>query len=184
MVESSIEVFELTRILLASVHWLFLIEVILRSAFMFIFAMVVMRLLGRRAIHQLNSFDLLLIIALGSAMGDPAMYPDVAVLWSVFAIVSLTVFYRIQTALVNRLPWYEDLTEGKPVRIITDGIINTEEVRKHSLTQDEIFLLLRNSGIRSLGEVETAYLERDGSLCVFNFGAINKNLVCLPSLKI
>lgn len=74
MEDTTIEVFELTRILLASVHWLFLIEIIIRSAFMFIFAMLIMRLLVRKAIHQLNSFDLLLIIALGSALGEPAMY--------------------------------------------------------------------------------------------------------------
>jgi uncharacterized membrane protein YcaP (DUF421 family) len=78
MVNEPIEVFELTRILIASVPWLFLAEVILRSAFMFIFALVIMRLLGRRAVDQLTSFDLLIIIALGSAMGDPMFYPDVA----------------------------------------------------------------------------------------------------------
>jgi uncharacterized membrane protein YcaP (DUF421 family) len=50
-----------------------------------------MRFLGRRAIHQLTSFDLLLIIALGSAMGDPMIYPDVVILWSVFGITSIMV---------------------------------------------------------------------------------------------
>lgn len=84
MVESSIEVFEITRILVADTPWHFLLEVILRSAFMFIFALFIMRFLGRRAIHELTSFDLLLIIALGSAMGDPMIYPDVAILWSVW----------------------------------------------------------------------------------------------------
>lgn len=72
---------------------------------------------------------------------------------------------------MNRFPWYEDLTEGKPVRIITDRIIHTGEIGRHTLTQDEIFLLLRNQGVRSLGEVETAYLERDGSLSVFKLPA-------------
>jgi uncharacterized membrane protein YcaP (DUF421 family) len=169
MAESSIEVFEITRILVADTPWHFLLEVIIRSVFMFIFALIIMRFLGRRAIHQLTSFDLLLIIALGSAMGDPMIYPDVAILWSVFGITSIMVLYRIQNALANRYAWYEDLTEGSPVKIITDGILNSKELKKHTLTQDDIFLLLRNEGIRSLGEIEAAYLERDGSLSVFKF---------------
>lgn len=169
MAESSIEVFEITRILVADTPWHFLLEVIIRSVFMFIFALIIMRFLGRRAIHQLTSFDLLFIIALGSAMGDPMIYPDVAILWSVFGITSIMVLYRIQNALANRYAWYEDLTEGSPVKIITDGILNSKELKKHTLIQDDIFLLLRNEGIRSLGEIEAAYLERDGSLSVFKF---------------
>lgn len=169
MAESSIEVFEITRILIADAPWHFLLEIIVRSAFMFIFALIFMRFLGRRAIHQLTSFDLLLIIALGSAMGDPMIYPDVAILWSVFGIATIMVFYRVQNALANKYSWYEDLTEGSPVKIISNGILDSKELEKHTPTQDDIFLLLRNDGIRSLGEVEVAYLERDGSLSVFRY---------------
>jgi uncharacterized membrane protein YcaP (DUF421 family) len=182
MAESSIEVFEITRILLADTPWHFLAEVVLRSIFMFIFALIIMRLLGRRAIHQLTSFDLLLIIALGSAMGDPMIYPDVAILWSVFGIASIMVLYRIQNALANRFPWYEDLTEGTPVKIISNGNLDSEELKKHTPTQDDLFLLLRNQGVRSLGEVEVAYLERDGSLSVFEFRA-GKQKPGLPTIS-
>lgn len=79
------------------------------------------------------------------------IYPDVVILWSVFGITSIMVLYRIQNALANRYAWYEDLTEGSPVKIITDGILNSKELKKHTLIQDDIFLLLRNEGIRSLG---------------------------------
>lgn len=169
MAEESIQVFEIARILIADSPWLFLAEVILRSIFMFIFALIFMRFLGRRAIHQLTSFDLLLIIALGSAMGDPMIYPDVAILWSIFGILTIMVLYRIQNALANRFPRYEDLTEGSPVKIITNGILDSQELKKHTPTQDDLFLLLRNRGVRNLGEIEVAYLERDGSLSVFKF---------------
>lgn len=182
MVDEPVEVFEITRILLADSPWHFLVEVILRSIFMFIFALIIMRFLGRRAIHQLTSFDLLLIIALGSAMGDPMIYSDVAILWSVFGITSIMVLYRIQNALANRFPWYEDLTEGSPVKIITNGILDSEELKKHTPTQDDLFLLLRNQGVRSLGEVEIVYLERDGSLSVFKCRA-GKQKPGLPTIS-
>jgi uncharacterized membrane protein YcaP (DUF421 family) len=149
---------------------------------MFVFALIFMRFLGRRAIHQLTSFDLLLIIALGSAMGDPMIYPDVAVLWSVFGITSIMILYRIQNTLANRYSWYEDLTEGSPVKLITNGILDSKELEKHTPTQDDIFLLLRNEGVRSLGEVEVAYLERDGSLSVFKYRA-GKQKPGLPTIS-
>jgi len=182
MAEEPIQVFELARILIADTPWHFLAEVIVRSFFMFIFALIIMRLLGRRAIHQLTSFDLLLIIALGSAMGDPMIYPDTAILWSVFGITTIAVLYRIQTALVNRFPRYENFSEGMPLRIIKNGILDEKQVEKHTPTQDEIFLLLRNKAIRSLGEIETAYLERDGSISIFKFPA-DKRKSGLPTIS-
>jgi uncharacterized membrane protein YcaP (DUF421 family) len=103
MAESSLEVFKITRILVADTPWHFLLEVIIRSAFMFIFVLIIMRFLGRRATLQLTSFDLLLIIALGSAMGDSIIFPDVAILWSVFGITNIMLFYRIQNSLANKV---------------------------------------------------------------------------------
>lgn len=94
-----------------------------------------------------------------------------------------TVLYRIQTALVNKFPKYEDFTQGSPAKIISNGILNSKVIGKHTPTQDEIFLLLRNQSIRSLGEIETAYLERDGSVSVFKLPADKRN-PGLPSLKI
>lgn len=110
-------------------------------------------------------------------------YPDVAILWSACAIATVTVLYRIQTALVNKFPKYEDFTQGSPAKIISNGILNSKVIGKHTPTQDEIFLLLRNQSIRSLGEIETAYLERDGSVSVFKLPADKRN-PGLPSLKI
>ena len=179
---SSFEVLNMTRVLIASTPEFFLVEVIVRTIFMFIFALFIMRLLGRRAVDQLTPFDLLIIIALGSSMGDPMFYPDVALLWAVCAIATVTVLYRIQTALVNKFPRYEDFTQGSPAKIISNGILDSKKLRKHTPTQDEIFLLLRNQSIRSLGEIEVAFLERDGSMSVFKFPA-DKRKPGLPTIS-
>lgn len=54
MAEPSIEAFEIKRILIADAPWLFILEVIVRTVFMFVFALIIMRLLGRRAVDQLT----------------------------------------------------------------------------------------------------------------------------------
>ena len=56
--------------LLGEEEWNFLFEVLLRSAVMFIVAITAMRILGRRGTKQ-GVFELVLIITLGSAAGDP-----------------------------------------------------------------------------------------------------------------
>jgi uncharacterized membrane protein YcaP (DUF421 family) len=58
-------------------------------------------------VEQLTSSDLLIIIALGSAVGDPMFYPEVSLLWSAFVMATALVLFRIQGALMKRSPRYE-----------------------------------------------------------------------------
>jgi uncharacterized membrane protein YcaP (DUF421 family) len=53
---------------------------------MYLYALLLVRLLGKRGMGQLAPFDFVIIIALGSAVGYPMFYPDVPVLHAMAAI--------------------------------------------------------------------------------------------------
>lgn len=165
--QETITPFDLDRVLLASTPAVYLLEVALRTVIIFILSLIFMRLLGRRAVEQLTPFDLLIIIALGSAVGDPMFYPDVSILWSVFVMVTALALFKIQDILMKKSPRYEDFSLGTPVKVIENGIIDREKFDKTSTTKDELLLMLRKQGVRHLGEIEKVYLERDGSLSTF-----------------
>ncbi|HEX6847711.1 MAG TPA: hypothetical protein VF144_12075, partial [Chitinophagaceae bacterium] len=59
--------------------WSFLPEVLFRSAIMFMISLIAMRAIGRRGTKQ-GVFELVLIITLGSAAGDPTLYKDAGLL--------------------------------------------------------------------------------------------------------
>ncbi len=159
--------FDLDRMLLASTTTGYLLEVIFRTMIIFIVSFMFMRLMGRRAVQQLTPFDLLIIIALGSAMGDPMLYPEVAILWAIGVLITAVTLFRIQDILMKRSEKYEDFTQGFPRKIIENGIIDIDTFAKTSTTKDELLLMLRKQGVRHFGELEKVYLERDGSLSVF-----------------
>jgi len=167
MPAGNIEPFDVARMLFASTPVAYLLEVIFRTSVIFIISLLFMRLLGRRAVEQLTSFDLLIIIALGSAVGDPMFYPEVSLLWSAFVMATALVLFRIQSYLMKRSPRYEDMTMGTPIKVIENGIINREKFDRTSTTIDELLLMLRKQGIRHLGELEKVYLERDGDLSIY-----------------
>jgi uncharacterized membrane protein YcaP (DUF421 family) len=68
--------FDLARILLGRLPWLYLAEILLRTTIVYFFALFVVRTIGKRGMGQLAPFDFVIIIALGSAVGDPMFYPD------------------------------------------------------------------------------------------------------------
>lgn len=76
----------------------FLAEIALRSVIMFLLLFLGLRVAGKRGVKQLSIFELLIIIALGSAAGDPMIYKEVGV---IYALVVFVVIFLIYWMLTN-----------------------------------------------------------------------------------
>ena len=85
--------FDWHSLLLGEEEWSFLPEVLLRSAIMFLVALIALRLIGKRGIMQ-GVFELVTIITLGSAAGDPMFYKKVGLLPAILVFVSIVLMYR------------------------------------------------------------------------------------------
>jgi uncharacterized membrane protein YcaP (DUF421 family) len=159
--------FEWEKLLLGEEDWTFLPEVILRSIIMFLIALTALRILGKRGVRQLSIFELVVIITLGSAAGDPMFYKDVGILpaLGVFSVV-VTLYYFI-TFLVGKNKHFEKLVEGKPVCLIEKGLFAIENFKKETLAQDEFFAELRVKGVSQLGQIEHAIIETNGDISIF-----------------
>jgi len=66
--------FNWKELMLGSENWNFLPEVILRTLIIFIIVLVGLRLLGKRGVKQLSIFELVVIVSLGTAAGDPMLF--------------------------------------------------------------------------------------------------------------
>ena len=81
--------FSWKELMMGSEEWSFLIETAFRTLIMFTVVLVGLTILGKRGVKQLSVFELVVIIGLGSAAGDPMFYKDVGLLPAlmVFTIV-------------------------------------------------------------------------------------------------
>lgn len=164
-----VEVFNFLRIFFDDLPWFYLGEIAFRTAFMFIFILIIMRFAGKRSVHQLTLYELVILLALSSAAGDPMFYTDVPVLWGVTVLFIVVLLYRALTLVISNSKLVENITQGKPTRIIKDGLIEHRNLESQTLSPREMMMLLRAQGIKNVGEVERAYLERSGSLGVYRF---------------
>lgn len=159
--------FEWNRILLNTLPLEFLYEVIFRSAIMFILLLVVIKLTGKRGVKQLSIFETVIIIALGSAAGDPMFYEDVGLLPAFIVFVVVLLLYRLITWITGKSEWFEKLVEGKTECLIFEGKFSYHKFERESLAHDEFFTELRSKHIEHLGQVKKAYLETTGDVSVF-----------------
>ena len=123
------EVLDWARILLN--HWkpTYLLEVVIRTVFMFVTVLVILRLAGKRGLKQLSIFELAIIIALGSAAGDPMMYPDSPLLPAIVNFILVIGIYRLITFMAGKWRKAEDILEGKAISMFENGKLNKSNLR-------------------------------------------------------
>jgi uncharacterized membrane protein YcaP (DUF421 family) len=158
--------FSWKEFLLGSEEWVFLFEVILRTAIMFFTIIVSLKILGKRGIKQLSIFELVVIIGFGSAAGDPMIYKDVGIIPSIVSFLVIITVYRILTHFIGKYKKFESLVEGKPLCLIRDGAF-VQNFLDEALGIQELLSELRLKGISQLGQVQTALEEISGEISVF-----------------
>ncbi|WP_379964813.1 DUF421 domain-containing protein [Epilithonimonas sp. UC225_85] len=161
--------FDLKQLLLGSEEWSFLLETILRTGIMFFIIIFGLRLLGKRGVKQLSVFELVVIIGLGSAAGDPMFYKDVGIMPALVVFTMIISLYSIITYIISKSKKFEKLVEGKPICLINEGIFCIEDFKKEALGEDEFFSELRLKGVSHLGQIEKAIEEISGEISVFYF---------------
>jgi len=161
--------FDFKQILLGSEDWSFLLETVLRTSIMFIIIIFGLRLLGKRGVKQLSVFELVVIIGLGSAAGDPMFYKDVGIMPALVVFTMIISLYSIITYFIGKNKNFEKLVEGKPICLIDKGVFCIKDFKKESLGEDEFFSELRLKGVSHLGQIEKAIEEISGEISVFYY---------------
>ena len=144
----------------------FLFEIALRTLIMFVLVLILLRLTGKRSIKQLSIFEIVMIIALGSAAGDPMFYKEIGILQAVVVFIVVLVSYKLITYLITKSEKIEMLLEGKAIYIVHDGHAALESIHHTDLALDEFFAELRVLNIQHLGQVKEALLETNGRVSI------------------
>lgn len=94
---------------MGSESWDFLFQIVFRTLLMFIAIIIGIRVLGKRGVKQLSIFELVVIIGLGSAAGDPMFYREVGLLSSLIVFVIIIALYSALVFLIGKSCWKENL---------------------------------------------------------------------------
>jgi len=161
--------FDLKRMFVGDLPWSFTLEVAFRTTVMLIFTYGMVRLVGGRIVRQLSLVEFLLVIGLGSAVGDPMFYGEVPLLHGMVVVTVAVGLHRGLGQVLSRSDRIEEFIEGVPHRIVLDGHLDTEGMAMVGLANDEVFADLRQREVTHLGEVRVAYAEANGDLSLYRY---------------
>jgi uncharacterized membrane protein YcaP (DUF421 family) len=163
------DAFDLQRMFIGEFSAWLLLEIVLRTVIMYVYALFAVRFVGKRGIGNLSPFEYVLIFALGAAAGDPMLYPEVPLVYGMIVISVIVTMQRALNAATNRSSALEHLFESKPALLVESGRVQNEVLAREGLSTDELMMKLRLAGVANVGRVRYAYLEPSGGLSVFEY---------------
>ncbi len=175
--------FDLHRMAFDKLSVDFLLEVALRSFYSFLLVFIFLKITGRRGVRQLSLFEVIMILTLGSAAGDVALYDDTPLLPTLAVFITVALLYRLVIWLMARSDKMEDWLEGKPIAVVEQGELVWERLHKEHFTEVEFFMALRQSGVEHLGQLRLAILESDGGVSTWFYpdNEVKPGLSVLPA---
>ena len=137
-----------------------------RAIVLYIIVLVVMRLMGKREIGQLQPFELAISIMIADLASIPMTEIGIPITNGIIPILGLLIMHLIISIINMKSIKAREIICGKPRILIYRGKIDEKILRKERFTINELEERLRANNIFNIGDVEYAILETSGQITV------------------
>lgn len=142
-------------------------SVIIRSAVIYFFIFLVLRMAGKRTLSEMTTFDLILVLIISEATQQALIDDDHSILGGMLVIATLVFLDVILSVLAIRFKIFDKVINGVPVFILEQGKLHLDRMKKSRIQIDDILEAARKThGLESLEEIKSAVLEKDGSISI------------------
>ena len=138
----------------------------IRSIILYIIVLVVMRLMGKREIGQLQPFELAISIMIADLASIPMSDSGIPITNGIIPILGLLFMHLIISIINMKSIKGREIICGKPSILIYRGRIDEKVLKKERFTINELEERLRGNNIVNIGDVEYAILETNGQVTV------------------
>lgn len=146
-----------------------LLTISLRTVFFYFFIILAYRIMGKREIGQLGIIDLIVSILIAELVAISIENIDDSMFFTIIPIVLLVILELVLAFISIKSRTFRTLFGGKPSLIIVNGNVNYKEMIRQRYSMDDLLLSMRQNEIKSIDEIEYAFLEPNGKLSIFKY---------------
>ena len=141
-----------------------MIDIIIKGFMSLIFLFLIIKLLGKKQVSQLNVFDYVIGISLGNLAAEMTINSDISIIngfiaMAIYGSCSLFVSFITNKSIIARR-----LISGVPIVLIENGKISKKQLKKVKLDVNDLLQDAREDGIFDISKVETAIMEVSGKV--------------------
>ncbi len=139
---------------------------LIRSILLYIIVLIVMRIMGKREIGQMQPFELAISIMIADLASIPMADVGIPISNGIIPILGLLVMHLLISFINMKSMRARGVLCGKPTILIYRGKIDEQALKKERITLNELQEKLRGNNVFHLGDVEYAILETSGQISV------------------
>jgi uncharacterized membrane protein YcaP (DUF421 family) len=139
-------------------------DIAIRAIVLYVFVFVLMRIVGRRELSNLQPFDLVLLIIIGDALQQGLTQSDYS-MTGAFIAVGTFALLQVGTSYLNfRVRKSRPVLEGHPIVVVQDGKVIDENLHRERITVEELAEEARMQQISSIEDIQWAVVETSGNI--------------------
>lgn len=140
---------------------------VIRAIAVYLFMLVLIRIVGRRTLTQATTFDLILLIIVSEATQNALLGDDNSMVNSLLVITTLIGIDILFSLWKQRSSYVEKLLDGVPLVLVEDGELLADRMQKSRVGEDDILMAARElQGLERIEQIRFAVLERNGRISI------------------
>ncbi len=140
-----------------------MVLVTIRTAIIFIVLLIIMRLMGKRQIGEMQPFELVITLLIAELACIPMADVSIPLLSGIISVVTIFVLHEIMTLLDLKLKPLKSFISGKPSVVVNKNGIDDYQLKRNNLDVSDLIESLRTAGYFSLDAVDYALYEANGT---------------------
>lgn len=137
---------------------------VIRTFIIFVALIIVMRLMGKRQIGEMQPFEFIVTLIIADLACVPMADVSIPLTYGIVAIFALFLLHQLLSLLEQAGDTAKRIISGKPSVVINKNGVDLNELKKNNMGIDDLVESMRNSGYFSLDDVDYAIFESNGQL--------------------
>lgn len=144
------------------------LDIIIRSASVYLFMHLALRIFGKKELSQLNAADVILILLISNSVQNAMVGSNISLSGGLAAASVLFAINFTLKKLMFKFPKFSDFMQEKPEILIHEGKLDFKALSKLNITSEEIQEAIREHGVEHFSDVKLAMLEIDGNISIIS----------------
>jgi len=144
-----------------------MLVVFFRTVILYCVVIFGVRLMGKRQLGELSPSELVITILISNIATLPIEEINTPLFTGLLPILSLVCFEIIISVINMRFKKLRQFFSGKPVIIISDGVLDQSKLKELRFSVDDLTAQLRSNGIFDIREVDFAVVETNGKISIY-----------------
>lgn len=141
-------------------------RIVLTTVMVYISVVAVTKVSGKRSTSQLNNFDWIVTVMIGSLGASTILLKEIPFIEGISSILVLYLLQFLVTKYASVSPQFSSFILSEPRIVFYQGQFLPDTMRAERLTRQEIECAMRSEGINSFDDVEAIVFESDAKLTI------------------